>query len=87
MARNAGAAARPQSIGSRWLKALSGLVKRTRRKPDRHSRLTLHLMRIRREVICHQIQHARKKHQKAPFDRARSLTHEILRQELANGRG
>lgn len=85
MANSAEGARRPLSTGFRWVAAFFGRVITTRPKPGAHSRHTLHLMRIRREVICHQIKTARKKHKKAPFDKARSLTHEILRMELGRG--
>ena len=58
-------------------KAPSGPVRHIGPTRNRYLNLT-----IQREAACAEIQRARKSRKKAPFAKARSLTIEILRQEV-----
>lgn len=82
MARNAVGATHPRFSGSRWLKALSGLVRPTPKKPERHSRLTYLLTLTRLEMAMAEVRKAKRQKRKAPFREVYSARHDLLRQEL-----
>lgn len=82
MARNAAGVTHPQSTGSRWLRALFGLARRTRKTPAAHSQLTYVLTLIRLEIAMAKVEKAKRQKKAAPFREVYSARHELLRQEL-----
>lgn len=86
MARNAVGVTHPRFSGSRWLKALSGLVRITPKRQAAHSQLTYLLTLTRLEIAMAEVAKARRQKKAVPFSKVYSARHELLRQELSNGR-
>lgn len=85
MARNAVGVTHPRFSGSRWLRALYGLVRATEAKRARHSRHTYVLTLTRLEIAMAKVAKAKRQKKAAPFREVYSARHELLRQELGRG--